>query len=210
MELSPERRMSSTWRRYFFTGVFILVPAWGTFLILSTLFTTLDGLWVELLSPFVKWEMPGVGVVSLLLLILVSGILTTHFVGQWIFLQVEESLDRIPMVRSIYNTLKGMADVFQFRERFGRSAVVIFPFPRDGLWALGFLMGPAPPPLQVVPQTSLVMVFVPTAIHPFTGYLAFVPDAQARRLTLEPQEAMKLEFSAGLYRPPRGWLTNRA
>src|SRR5574339_412824 len=48
------------------------------------------------------------------------------------------------LVRSIYLTIKGMTDLFQFRARFGRATVIAFPFPRDGLWALGFVMGHAP------------------------------------------------------------------
>jgi uncharacterized membrane protein len=51
------------------------------------------------------------------------------------------------------------------------------------------------------------MVFVPTAIHPFTGYLAFVPEKSVNRIQLRPEEAMKMEFSAGLYRPQPGWLS---
>jgi uncharacterized membrane protein len=67
-------------------------------------------------------------------------------------------------------------------------------------------MGTAPSTLQIVPTTSLLMVFVPTAIHPFTGYLAFVPQEQIRTIALPPEEAMKVEFSAGLYQPRSGWL----
>jgi uncharacterized membrane protein len=67
-------------------------------------------------------------------------------------------------------------------------------------------MGTAPSKLQIVPSTSLLMIFVPTAIHPFTGYLAFVPHEQIRPIALPPEEAMKVEFSAGLYKPQHGWL----
>ena len=197
----------SKFKRYAITGLFVVVPAWGTFLILSTLFVTLDGLWVDLLGPFFKVQVPGAGIALLILIILIAGIMGTHFLGQRLMRNMEKSLDRIPIVRSIYNTLKGMADVFQFRERFGHSTVVVFPFPRAGLWAIGFVMGKAPRALQVVAEQSLLMVFVPTAIHPFTGYLAFVPNTVAHRIALRPKEAMKLEFSAGLYRPPRGWLS---
>ena len=194
-------------KRYFITGLFVVVPAWGTFLILSTLFVTLDGLWVDLLGPHFNVEVPGAGIVSLLVLIILSGMATTHFLGQRIVRRFEESLGRIPLVRSIYQTLKGMTDVFHFRERFGNSTVVVFPFPREGIWAIGFVMGLAPPVLQRPNHDGLIMIFVPTAIHPFTGYLAFVPQSKAQAIQLRPQEAMKMEFSAGIYRPPRGWLT---
>ncbi len=193
-------------KRYFVAGLFVVVPAWGTFLILSTLFVTLDGLWVDLLGPVMTFEIPGAGIALLLLVILGAGMLGTRLVGQRFVKKVDELFERIPLVRSIYYTLKGMTDVFQFRERFGQSTVVVFPFPRTGLWAIGFLMGTAPGMLQIVKDDSLIMVFVPTAIHPFTGYLAFVGESKVQRVKLRPEEAMKLEFSAGLYRPPRGWL----
>ena len=194
-------------KRYFITGLFVVVPAWGTFLILSTLFVTLDGLWADVLGPHFDVEVPGAGIALLLLLLICSGITVTHFVGQRIIRRFEESLDRIPLVRSIYQTLKDMTDVFQFRERFGNSTVVVFPFPREGVWAIGFVMGMPPPVLQSTVPDPLIMIFVPTAIHPFTGYLAFVPRSNAWPIQLRPQEAMKMEFSAGMYRPPRGWLT---
>jgi uncharacterized membrane protein len=59
-----------------------------------------------------------------------------------------------------------MTDLFQFRSRFGRSTVIAFPFPRDGVWALGFAHGDAPQAVQIDPATTLLMIFVPTAIHP--------------------------------------------
>lgn len=98
-----------------------------------------------------------------------------------------------------------MTDLLNFRSRFGRSAVVAFPFPREGLWAIGFVMGTAPRALQVTP-TSLHMVFVPTAIHPFSGLLAFIPQSQLHPINLLPEDAIKMEFTAGLYRPKTGWL----
>ena len=84
--------------------------------------------------------------------------------------------------------------------------VVAFPFPRYGLWAIGFVMGTAPSVLQVSPTTNLLMVFVPTALHPFSGLLAFVPQAQLRPINLAPEEAIKMECTAGLYKPESGWL----
>lgn len=68
-------------------------------------------------------------------------------------------------------------------------------------------MGMAPLPLQVNRSHALMMVFVPTAIHPFTGYLAFIPEPALKPINLAFEEAMKMEFSAGFYRPPAGWLT---
>ncbi len=199
--------LATNLKRYFLTGLFVLVPAWGTFLILQTLFFVLDGLIHDFFGKAITANIPGLGIVTLACLILLVGVIATQFLGQRILNWTESRLERIPIVSSVYHTLKGMTDVFKFRSRFGNSTVVIFPFPREGSWALGFVMGIAPDNVQVFPQQHLSMVFVPTAIHPFTGYLALIPTTHLRPINLPPEEAMKMEFSAGLYQPNKPWLT---
>jgi uncharacterized membrane protein len=196
-----------TFKRYFLTGLFLIIPAWGTVLILYTLLEALENMTVDIVWALYGVRIPGSGITFFCLLVLWVGMGATHLIGQRIHQKFEYSLERIPFVRSMYHTLKSMADVLNFRDRFGQNKVVAFPFPRDGLWALGFDMGLPPHRLQVAPEGPLVMVFVPTAIHPFTGYLAFVPEGSVNRIQLRPEEAMKMEFSAGLYRPRSGWLS---
>ena len=194
--------------RVFLAGLLILVPAWGTFLILSAMVRTLDTLLSDLLSAQLRSYIPGLGLLLLVILVISVGAIATHVLGQRLFTWTETAMERIPIIRSIYLTLKSMTDLLNYRSRFGNSAVVAFPFPRDGLWALGFVMGPPPAPLHAATGADLMMVFVPTAIHPFTGYLALVPNTQLHLLNLLPEEALKMEFSAGLYRPLTGWLTS--
>lgn len=200
--------MSQTLWRYSLAGLLVLVPAWVTVLILSALVRALNELIHDLPWNIGDRQLPGLSLVVLLLLIVIVGAIATHVVGRRIIIQTERWIERVPLVRSVYITLKGMTDLLNFRSRFGRSTVVAFPFPRDGLWAIGFVMGVAPPSLQVVPTTSLLMVFVPTAIHPFTGFLAFVPQPQLRPINLLPEDAIKMECTAGLYKPDTGWLQN--
>ena len=198
--------MSRSLWRIFATGLLLVVPAWTTYLILSALFLTLNELVTNLMGGRLPYDVPGLGLLLLVGLVLIVGGLTTHVVGQRLVTYLEEKLDQIPLVRSIYLTMKGMTDILNFRSRFGQSTVIAFPFPRDGLWELGFVMGHAPQVLQVSPIDRLLMVFVPTAIHPFTGYLAFVPEKQVHPLNLPAEDAMKIEFSAGLFKPASGWL----
>jgi len=150
--------------------------------------------------------LPGLGLLLLVAVLILAGMLADHVIGQGLLARLEQRLEQIPLVQSIYLTLKGMTDILNFRSRFGQSKVVAFPFPRDGCWALGFVMGKAPQSLQVEPSKTLFMVFVPTAIHPFTGFLAFLPEQVLQPLNLPPEEAMKMEFSAGFYKPRAGWI----
>ena len=198
--------MSKHMWKYFLAGLLALVPAWVTFLILSKLFHALNELLHDLPWNIEAEERPGLSLVLFLLLVVIVGAIATHVVGRRVIAQAERWIESIPLVRSVYITLKGITDLLNFRSRFGHSAVVAFPFPREGLWAIGFVMGAAPPALQVASTTSLLMVFVPTAIHPFTGLLAFVPQPQVRPINLPPEDAIKMECTAGLYKPETGWL----
>ncbi|HET9575129.1 MAG TPA: DUF502 domain-containing protein [Nitrospira sp.] len=197
--------MKTLWR-YCLTGLLILIPAWATFLILSALLSTVNHVIADLLGQIGVRATPVIGLLMFVLLVLAAGVLATHVWGRQLIASTERRIEQIPLVRSIYLTIKGMTDLFQFRSRFGRSTVVAFPFPRDGVWALGFVMGIAPQTIQVESSVNLLMIFVPTAIHPFTGYLAFVPEPQIRPINLLPEDAMKMEFSAGFYKPTDGWL----
>ena len=194
--------MGKAFWRTCITGLIVLVPAWATFLILSTLFTTLD----NLVGRYMSNPIPGSGFLLLVLLVILAGMIADHAIGEGLMRRLEARLEQIPLVQSIYLTLKGMTDILNFRSRFGTSKVVAFPFPRQGCWALGFVMGPAPRAIQVEPTSTLFMVFVPTAIHPFTGFLAFIPEQALQPLSLPPEEAMKMEFSAGFYKPRAGWI----
>ena len=195
-----------TLSRYFLTGLLVLLPTWATFLILSALLSAVNRAIADMLGQLGIIAPPFIGVLLFVLLVLAAGAFGTHLLGSRIIASIEQWIAQIPLVRSIYLTIKGMTDLFQFRSRFGRSTVIAFPFPRDGVWALGFVMGTAPQAVQIDPATTLLMIFVPTAIHPFTGYLAFVPQPQVRPLNLLPEDAMKMEFSAGFYKPAEGWL----
>ncbi len=198
--------MSKAFWKYSLAGLLVLLPAWVTFLILSALLHALNELIQDLPWNIGTRQSPGLSIILFLLLVGIVGAIATHIVGRRIITQAERWIDHVPLVRSVYITIKGMTDLLQFRSRFGHSTVVAFPFPRDGLWALGFVMGSAPPMLQVAPTTSLSMVFVPTAIHPFTGFLAFVPQPQLHPINLLPEDAIKMECTAGLYKPDTGWL----
>ena len=188
-------------RRLFLTGLVVVVPIWGTVLILTTLFAALDSAIADLLGPAVSSSIPGLGLLTLLLLILLAGIVASNFFGVRLLKASEAAFLRIPGVRAIYSTFKSLTDIFSFLDRGRENPVVLIPFPREGLYALGLLIGDAPAVLQRSPLGRLRLIFVPTAPHPFTGYLALVLQHELIPLSMEFHDAMKMEFSCGLYLP---------
>ena len=188
-------------RRHFLTGLVVVVPLWGTFLILKTLFTTLDGALVALLGPAVSSSIPGLGALTFILLILIIGALASNLLGERFLKASEAALLRIPLVRGIYTTFKSATDIVAFMDRQRENRIVLLPFPRPGLYAIGLLMGDAPEELQLSPLGRLSVIFVPTTPHPFTGYLALVLNHELIPLSMGFHDAMKMEFSCGLYVP---------
>ena len=188
-------------RRVFLTGLVVVVPIWGTVLILTTLFAALDSALADLLGPAVSSSVPGLGLLTLLLLILLAGIVAPNFIGVRLLKASEAAFLRVPGVRAIYSTFKSLTDIFSFLDRGRENPVVLIPFPREGLYALGLMIGDAPAELQRSPLGRLRLIFVPTAPHPFTGYLALVLQHELIPLSMGFHDAMKMEFSCGLYLP---------
>ena len=188
-------------QRYFLTGLAVVVPLWGTVLILTTLFTTLDGAIVALLGSGVGSSIPGLGVLTLFLVVLLTGAVASNLIGGRFVKASETAFLRIPLVRGIYLTFKSATDIFAFLDRQRENRVVLLPFPRLGLYAIGLLMGDAPEDLQRSPLGRLQLIFVPTAPHPFTGYLALVLQHELIPLSMGFHDAIKMQFSCGLYQP---------
>ncbi|MDH4188093.1 MAG: DUF502 domain-containing protein, partial [Nitrospira sp.] len=109
--------------RYSVAGLLLLVPAWATFLILITLLYALNGLFLDLPWTVEFRRIPGLSIVLLILLVLTIGMIATHVIGRRVIVQTEAWIEQIPLVRSVYVTLKGMTDLLNFRSRFGRSTV---------------------------------------------------------------------------------------
>jgi uncharacterized membrane protein len=189
-------------RQYFFTGLIVVVPLWGTFLILTTLFHAVDGALEAILGPAVISSIPGLGALILTVLILTVGALASNLFGERLVSTGERVMLRIPIVRGIYLTFKSVTDIFSFMDGKRENRVVLLPFPRPGLYAAGLLMSEAPAQLQRSPLGRLQIVFIPTAPHPFTGYLALVLTHEIIPLSMGFHEAMKMQFSCGFYVPP--------
>ena len=188
-------------RKHFLTGLAVIVPLWGTFLILKALFTAVDGALVAALGPAASSSIPGLGALTLILLIVTTGAVASNLLGKRLVKASEAVLLRVPLVRSIYTTFKAVTDIFAFMDRQRDNRIVLLPFPRHGLYALGLLMGEAPEELQRSPSGRLSLVFIPTAPHPFTGYLALILTHELIPIKMGFHDAMKMEFSCGFFVP---------
>jgi len=194
-------------KRYFITGLLVIVPIWGTILVLKTLFITLDGALGDIPEKYLTQRyVPGVGILALVLLIVLAGLLTTNIMGRRVVKLWEDLLQRVPLVRGIYTTIKSMMDVLSFQEKNAEarhySRVVMIEFPRKGQYALALVTGVTPGEVQDISPDRVINVYVPTSPNPTSGYLLFVPESELIPISMSVDEAMKMMFSGGMYTPP--------
>jgi len=194
-------------KRYFITGLLVVVPIWGTVLVLKTLFVTLDGLLGDIPAKYVMQRyVPGVGILVLVVVILLAGLLATNIMGRRVVKIWEDLLQQVPVVRGIYATIKAMMDVLSFKDRTGEttkySRVVMIEFPRKGQYALALVTGVTPGEVQDISPERVINVYVPTSPNPTSGYLLFVPESELISVNMSVDEAMKMMFSGGMYTPP--------
>ena len=208
----PVKRLRTSLKRYFLTGLLVITPIWGTVLVLKTLFVTVDGILGNLLARLVTpdYYVPGLGILTLFLLIFFTGLLATNFIGGQIVRLWEEFLHRVPVVRGIYSTLKSMMDILSFQQREKYNRVVLIQFPKDGHYCFAFVTGVTQGQVQEISPDPLLNVYVPTSPNPTSGYFLLVPEKEVVPLDMSVEEAMKMIVSGGLYspahpmRPPAG------
>ncbi|MGH7204901.1 MAG: DUF502 domain-containing protein [Nitrospiraceae bacterium] len=197
------KTLRASLKRYFLTGLLVVTPIWGTVLILKTLFVTVDGILGDMLAKVVTpgYYVPGLGILTLVLLIFTTGLLAANFIGGQIVRLWEEFLHRVPVVRGIYSTLKSMMDILSFTEREKYNRVVLIQFPKNGHYCFAFVTGVTCGEIQDISAGPLVNVYVPTSPNPTSGYFLLVPEKEVVPLDMSVEEAMKLIVSGGLYSP---------
>lgn len=188
-------------KRYFITGLLVITPIWGTYLVLSTLLKFLEGFLGDFLKSMGRFYFPGMGIISLLILILLVGLIATNYFGRKVVSLWESLMTKVPLVRNIYTVFKHVVDTvsLQGKEHFRR--VILVEFPRKGVYSMGFVTGITRGEVQDLTEERVVNVFIPTTPNPTTGFFLFVPENDIIPLSISVEDGMKMIISGGLYTP---------
>ena len=194
-------------KRYFITGLLIWVPlaitAWVLVLIVGTMDQSLR-LLPEAIHPrsVLGFDIPGVGAILTLLIIVLTGLLAANFIGQRLVVWWEMLLARIPVVNSIYNSVKQVSDtLFSSSGNAFRQALLI-EYPRRGAWTIAFLtVKPGGEVLRHL-DGEYVSVYVPTTPNPTSGFFLMLPRAEVIELEMSVDTALKYVISMGVVAPP--------
>ena len=193
-------------KRYFITGLLSWAPLGITLWVLSFILGMMDQSIMLLPNAWqpralVGFNIPGVGAVMTLLVVFITGLLTANFIGQRLVRWWEALLHRIPVVRSIYQSVKQISDtVFSPSGQAFRQAVLV-QYPRQGSWTIGFLTGTPGGEIADRLGDNMVSLYVPTTPNPTSGFFLMVPKSDVLELDMSVEDALKYLISMGVVAP---------
>ena len=193
-------------KRYLIAGLLVWAPLGITIWVLHFLVTTLDqtlGFLPENWHPdrLLGFHIPGLGVVLSFLILLATGVIAANILGARLILVWEALLGRIPVVKSIYSSVKQVSDTLLSDKGNAFRKALLVEFPREGSWTIGFLTGT--PDRSIAPHLpgDHVSVYVPTTPNPTGGYFLMLPRSRVRELDMSVDEALKYIISMGVAAP---------
>jgi len=189
--------MWAFFKRITFAGLFAIVPLALTFYIIKIIIVFLDQLTAPILEK-IKLEIPGFGLILTLLIIFSLGIFVTNVLGRRLFSWTERLISSIPLVKTIYNTLKQITNAFSgATQTENYQRVIYIQYPRKELWTISFVTG------ESVDGSGkeYYHVFVPTTPNPTSGVFIIIPKKDAIEADLSVEEGLKAVISGGLLAP---------
>jgi len=189
-------------KRYFVTGLLIWVPLGITLWVLDLLIGALDQ---SLLLLPAEWQpeawlglrIPGLGVILTALVIFVTGVFAANFFGQKLIDVIEAFLERIPVVKSIYGSVKQVSDTLFSGSGHAFRKVLLVRYPHPQAWSLAFQTNVPAEVLAKLPEDH-VAVFIPTTPSPVNGFYFYVKKSEAIELDMPVDRALKYIVSMGV------------
>ena len=207
-------------RNNFFTGLVVIAPIGLTVWLIWTLVGWVDGfVWpfvpdqyhpTELLNRFlgrtgedrIEVNVRGVGVVIFLVFTVFVGWVAKGLIGRSFLRWGEGLIGRLPVVRSIYNGVKQIAETVFAQSETSFEKACLIEYPRRGIWAIGFISAPTRGEIvRHAGEPEMLSVFLPTTPNPTSGFLLFFPKEDVMELDMTIEDAAKLVISAGLVYP---------
>ena len=201
--------MFATLRASFLTGLVVIAPLGLTVYLIWTVVGWIDGFVLPFVPTtfqperYIGIDIRGVGVIIFLVFTMMVGWVAKGLIGRSLITWAEGLVDRMPIVRSIYNGLKQIAETVFAQSETNFDKACLIQYPREGLWAIAFQSTSAKGEIaqQIPRDDALVSVFLPTTPNPTSGFLLFVPEADLLYLDMTVEDAAKLVISAGLVYP---------
>ena len=180
-------------KRRIFAGLLAIVPIAVTFWILKLLFTFFDGFAAPILKR-IGIEIPGLGIILTLVIVFVLGVLVTNVLGKTLFNWGERILAKLPIVNTIYKTIKQITSALSGSTVKSFQQVIFIQYPRIGLWTMCFVTNES----QNETGEEFYHVFVPTTPNPTSGVFIIVPKKDVVHPNISVEDGLKAIISGGI------------
>ncbi|HEY1473808.1 MAG TPA: DUF502 domain-containing protein [Pseudolabrys sp.] len=207
----PHTSVAGRIRNYFLTGLIVAGPVAVTIWLVWSFINWVDGVVRPLIPPayrpetYLPWPIPGSGLVIAFVALTLLGFLTANLVGRKLVELGEGLLNRMPIVRPVYNTMKQIFETLFSKSGSSFRQVALVEFPAPGMWSLVFLSQPPGADLaDKLPQGEHVSAFMPCTPNPTTGFFFYVLRKDLIVLDISVENAMTLLISAGMVQPDSG------
>ena len=180
-------------KRRIFAGLLAIVPIAVTFWILKLLFTFFDGFAAPILKR-IGIEIPGLGIILTLVIVFVLGLFVTNVLGKTLFKWGERILAKLPIVNTIYKTIKQITSAFSGSTVKSFQQVIFIQYPRIGLWTMCFVTNES----QNETGEEFYHVFVPTTPNPTSGVFIIVPKKDVVHPNISVEDGLKAIISGGI------------
>lgn len=190
-------------KRWFLAGLLVWIPLGATLLVIRFLLGLLDTS-LLLIPPSLRPDIPGLGALLSVALVLGTGVLAANFLGSKLLEWIENLFQQIPLVRSLYGGMKKLAETLFSENGTSFRKVVLIEWPRVGQWSVGFQAGEPLRQAAAITGEEMVTVFVPTTPNPTSGFLMQVKKHEALVLDMTVEEGMRYVISLGVVPPTSG------
>ncbi len=184
-------------RNMFLTGLVIIGPLGFTVIVLKWIFNFFDGILRPYLKEHLTWYFPGLGIILTIVVVYAIGLFGSNLIGRKVLKLVEKLLFRLPIVKVVYSTTKGIFQAFSFQGKGSFKKVVFIQYPRIGLWTLVLVTGVT----TGNDGQEYYSIFMPSTPNPTTGYVLFVKKSEVRDSNLTVEAGLKLLISGGMVLP---------
>ncbi len=187
-------------------GLLVWIPLGLTIFVIKLLIDLLGQTYL-LIPPALRpenligTEIPGIGVIVAIIVVLLTGLVTANYFGKSIVKAWDSFLDRIPLIRSIYSPLKKFSELVLSDQTQSFSKVLLIEYPRKGIYSLCFQTSKELGEVQNQAGEEMVCVYIPTTPNPTSGYIVLVPQNEVKELKMSVEDALKMIISLGVVVP---------
>lgn len=205
---SGKKTFLGSLRNYFLAGILVTAPiaitiyvTWGFLKFLDNKITPLIP---AIYNPntYLPVDIPGLGLIIAITFFIMIGWLTRNFFGRLLVRVSENIVNRVPVINTIYSAIKQIFETVMASKSDAFKEVVMFEYPRKGIWVLGFVTGKTTGEVQAYTKNETVNVFLPTTPNPTSGFLLFLPKKDVIYMKMSVEEGIKMIVSGGIITPP--------